>query len=164
MSAMILALLLLLQDKPLIKDFVGINGHTVQFKPKVYAPVCRLVRDYHPVEWDLGKDTDVPTTFPFARNRVNWETVYGSWKAEGWDVNVSLMFETIPQKEWKDVPRDAYAYGRAFAKASGPRRPSPSSPAPRSATSRGSGTIRATARCSRRWRRGCARAIRSSRS
>jgi hypothetical protein len=99
---------------------VGINGHTVQFKPKVYTPVCRLVRDYHPVEWDLGKETDFVTTFPFARNRVSWEQVYGSWKAEGWDVNVSLMFETIPQKEWKDVPRDALAYGKAFARAFGP--------------------------------------------
>jgi hypothetical protein len=134
MSAMILTLALLLcqdkpfdsaQGKPLIRDFVGINGHTVQFKPKLYAPVCRLARDYHPVEWDLGKDTDFATTFPFARNRVNWETVYGSWKAEGWDVNVSLMFETIPQKDWKDVARDAHAYGKAFAKAFGPSAPKP---------------------------------------
>ena len=108
------------QGRPLIRDFVGLNGHTVQFKPKLYAPVGRLARDYHPVEWDLGKETDFVTTFPFARNRVSWEQVYGSWTAEGWDVNVSLMFETIPQKQWKDVPRDAQAYGRAFAKAFGP--------------------------------------------
>jgi hypothetical protein len=108
------------QGKPLIRDLVGINSHTVQFKPKVYVPVCRNVRDYHPVEWDLGQETDVATTFPMARNRVSWEQVYGSWKAEGWDVDVSLMFETIPQKAWKDVPRDAQAYGKAFAKAFGP--------------------------------------------
>lgn len=117
----ILALLMTPQaERPLLKDFLGINGHTVQFKPKLYAPVCRLARDYHPVEWDLGKDSDHATQFPFARNRVSWEQVYGSWRAEGWDVNVSLMFESIPQKEWKDVPRDAFAYGKAFAKAFGP--------------------------------------------
>ncbi|HEX3132109.1 MAG TPA: cellulase family glycosylhydrolase [Planctomycetota bacterium] len=108
------------QPKPLMKDFIGINGHTVQFKPDLYHPVCTVVRDYHPVEWDLGKDTDVPTTFPLARNRVDWSQVYGSWKKAGYFVDVSLMFESIKQKDWKDVPRDAKAYGLAFAKAFGP--------------------------------------------
>ena len=42
-------------SKPLMRDFIGINGHTVQFKPELYRPVCGLVRDYHPVEWDLGE-------------------------------------------------------------------------------------------------------------
>jgi len=106
--------------KPLMKDFIGLNGHTVQFKPELYGPVCKVVRDYHPVEWDLGKETDVPTTFPFARNRVDWSQVYGSWKKAGYHINASLMFETIEQKVWKDVPRDAKAYGLAFAKAFGP--------------------------------------------
>jgi serine/threonine-protein kinase ATR len=106
--------------KPLMKDFIGINGHTVQFKPELYGPVCKVVRDYHPVEWDLGKETDVPPPFPFARNRVSWEQVYGSWKKAGYHVNASLMFESIEQKVWKDVPRDAKAYGLAFAKAFGP--------------------------------------------
>ena len=108
------------QVKPLMKDFIGICGHTVQFKPELYGPVCKVVRDYHPVEWDLGKDTDVPTTFPLARNRVDWNHVYGSWKKAGYHVNASLMFESIEQKTWKDVPRDAEAYGKAFAKAFGP--------------------------------------------
>jgi hypothetical protein len=108
------------QPKPLMKDFIGINGHTVQFKPELYHPVCTVVRDYHPVEWDLGKDTNVPTTFPLARNRVDWSQVYGSWKKAGYFVDASLMFESIKQSDWKDVPRDAKAYGLAFAKAFGP--------------------------------------------
>jgi hypothetical protein len=123
---MLLAALLLqaaVPEKPLLRDFLGLNGHTIQFRPKLYAPVGRLARDYHPVEWDLGKETDFVPTFPFARNRVNWETTYAPWKAEGWDVNCSLMFETIPQKDWKDVARDARAYGKAFAKAFGPSSP-----------------------------------------
>jgi Cellulase (glycosyl hydrolase family 5) len=108
------------QPKPLMKDFIGLNGHTVQFKPDLYHPVCTVVRDYHPVEWDLGKETDVPTTFPMARNRVDWSQVYGSWRKAGYFVDVSLMFETIKQSDWKDVPRDAKACGLAFAKAFGP--------------------------------------------
>jgi hypothetical protein len=66
-------------------EFLGINGHTIQFRPKLYSQVCRKVRDYHPFDWDVGKDTDFVTQFPEARNRVNWETVYGSWKAEGFE-------------------------------------------------------------------------------
>lgn len=106
--------------KPLMRDFIGVCGHTVQFKPDLYAPVCKVVRDYHPIEWDLGKETDVPTTFPLARNRVDWSQVYGSWKKAGYHVDASLMFESIPQKTWKNVAKDAEAYGLAFAKAFGP--------------------------------------------
>src|SRR5574341_811514 len=88
------------KPKPLVRDFLGINGHTVQFRPKLYRPICRLVRDYHPVEWDLGKDSDFATTFPFARNRVDWNQVYGSWVAEGVEVNCSLMFANFPKETW----------------------------------------------------------------
>ena len=49
---------------PLMGEFMGINGHTVQFKPELYSKVCRKARDYHPIEWDLGKDSDWKTTFP----------------------------------------------------------------------------------------------------
>jgi hypothetical protein len=58
--------------KPLIADFLGINGHTVSFRPQLYAPICSLARDYHPVDWDLAKDTTVLPDFPLAKNRVDW--------------------------------------------------------------------------------------------
>lgn len=105
---------------PLFRDFMGINGHTVQFKPDLYAPVCNLVRDYHPVEWDLGQDSDFVPPFPFARNRVNWETVYGSWLKKGWRIDVSLMFETLPREKWKNLAADSRAYAERFARAFGP--------------------------------------------
>lgn len=108
------------KPKPLVRDFLGINGHTIQFRPKLYRPLCRLARDYHPVEWDLGKDSDFQTTFPFARNRVDWGQVYGSWVAEGIEVDCSLMFANFPKERWKDAARDAHAYGKAFARAFGP--------------------------------------------
>ena len=44
-------------EKPLFSEFMGINGHTIQFKPLLYASACRSVRDYHPMEWDTGADT-----------------------------------------------------------------------------------------------------------
>src|SRR5687767_7251096 len=75
--------------KPLFRDFIGINGHTIQFKPDLYKPVATQVRDYHPFSWDVGDETDFATTFPFARNRVDWGSVYGSWKAAGYTTNVS---------------------------------------------------------------------------
>lgn len=106
--------------RPALRDFLGLCTHTVQFKPKLYQPICRLARDYHGLNWDVGNDTDFALQFPFARNRVNWETVYGSWKDAGFEVDCSIMFETIPHDKWKDLPRDAYNYGKAFAKFFGP--------------------------------------------
>src|SRR5688500_2097569 len=109
--------------RPLMSEFMGINGHTVQFKPELYAKVCRKVRDYHPFEWDVGKETDFIPRFPEARNRVNWDHVYGSWKKAGFDTDVCIMFNETPPDSWKDLPRDAHAYGRAFAKSFGPSSP-----------------------------------------
>jgi hypothetical protein len=106
--------------RPLMRDFIGINGHTVGFKPDLYQPVCRLARDYHPVEWDLGKTTSEPLPFPMARNGVDWSQVYGSWRAKGWDIDASLMFETIKLADWRNLEPDARAYGEAFARAFGP--------------------------------------------
>jgi hypothetical protein len=106
--------------RPLMCEFMGINGHTVQFKPELYSKVCRKARDYHPLEWDLGKDSDFKTQFPEARNRVNWNDVYGSWQKHGFENNVSIMEAGFKVEQWKDLPRDAYAYGLAFARAFGP--------------------------------------------
>ena len=58
--------------KPLFREFMGVCGHTIQFKPDLYAPVCRAVRDYHPLDWDTGDDTSFSPPFPFARNGVDW--------------------------------------------------------------------------------------------
>ena len=109
--------------RPLMSEFMGINGHTVQFKPDLYAKVCRNVRDYHSLEWDLGKETDFVPRFPEARNRVNWDHVYGSWQKAGFETDVCIMFNNTPPDSWKDMKRDAYAYGLAFAKAFGPSSP-----------------------------------------
>lgn len=111
------------EPRPLMRDFVGLNGHTVQFKPDLYQPICRLVRDYHPVAWDLGKNTAEAAPFPFAKNRVDWSKVYGSWRENGWDINTSLMFESIRRTNWINFERDARAYGRAFAREFGPSGP-----------------------------------------
>ena len=106
--------------RPLMRDFIGINGHTVQFKPELYQQTCRLVRDYHPIVWDLEKETSKPAPFPFAKNRVDWSKVYGSWKKAGWTTNACLMFEGIPLTDWDDLEKDAQQYGTAFAREFGP--------------------------------------------
>lgn len=107
-------------ENPLMRDFMGICVHTVQFKPELYKPICRQVRDYHGLEWDVGKDTDHWPQFPFARNRVDWQKMYGSWKDAGFEINASIMFGGIGQDEWKDIERDAETYGFAFARYFGP--------------------------------------------
>jgi len=105
---------------PLLRDFIGLNVHTVQFKPELYAPVCRVVRDYHPLEWDVGRDTSRATTFPMAANRVDWGSMYGSWAKAGFTIDACIMFDGIAADHWKDPARDAHAYGEAFARAFGP--------------------------------------------
>ncbi|MEO8352721.1 MAG: hypothetical protein ABI680_13380 [Chthoniobacteraceae bacterium] len=106
--------------RPVMKDFMGLCGHTVQFKPALYAPVTRLVRDYHPLTWDLGSDTSSQLTFPMAQNGVNWAQVYGSWRKEGLRPHACVIFDDLKPDAWHDLSKDAFAYGRAFASAFGP--------------------------------------------
>lgn len=106
--------------RPLFRDFMGLNGHTVQFRPQLYRPVATLARDYHPAEWDLGQDSDFAPPFPFARNRVDWSQVYGSWRREGWRTDACVMFESLPRERWKALAADARAYAERFARALGP--------------------------------------------
>jgi len=106
-------------EKPLLRDFMGINGHFA-FRPALYRPTCGLVRNYHPTVWDLGADTNVPPAFPFARNRVDWSQLYGSWQKEGFRIDACLQFESIKREEWKDLATDTRSYGEAFAKYFGP--------------------------------------------
>ena len=123
---LLLALLLSLQETPVklpMGEFIGLNGHTVQFTPQLYSKVCRKVRDYHPIEWDLGKDSDFALRFPEARNRVDWDHVYGSWQKQGFESDVSVMFHNFPPETWKNLERDPHVYGLAFAKMFGPSSP-----------------------------------------
>jgi serine/threonine-protein kinase ATR len=108
------------KQKPLFRDFMGLNVHTVSFKPELYKPVCRLVRDYHGIDWDIGSDTSYAPRFPMSRNGVNWETLYGSWVKAGYDIDVCLMLGRTPPDKWKNMPRDAFAYGLSFARFFGP--------------------------------------------
>ena len=108
------------ESKPLFRDFMGVNGHTVNFRPKLYAETCRLVRDYHGLNWDVGDETHYVPQFPFARNRVNWQDLYGSWKQEGFEIDVSIMFGGISAEQWTDLEKDANAYGISFARFFGP--------------------------------------------
>ena len=87
------------KQKPLFRDFMGLCVHTVKFRPELYKPVCRLVRDYHGFTWDVGSETDFWPVFPFARNKVNWERMYGSWQKAGFEIDVSVTFsKTSPDK------------------------------------------------------------------
>jgi hypothetical protein len=106
--------------RPLMRDFIGLNVHTVQFRPDLYAPVTRVLRNYHPIKWDLGDDTSSLPPFPMAKNRVDWQRLYGAWKKAGYRTHATLLFDDIAPAAWKEIERDAHAYGLAIAKALGP--------------------------------------------
>ncbi len=109
---------------PLFKDFMGINGH-FPFKPVLYRPVCRHVRNYHNMTWDVAKPGDAPA-FPVCVNKVNWKHVYGAWKKEGYEIDLCAQFGRFGRENpafrelWKGKEGWARAYGRAMARYFGP--------------------------------------------
>lgn len=103
-----------------MKDFIGLNVHTVLFKPDLYRPVANLLRDYHGLDWDLGNSPANATTFPRAKNGVNWDDLYGNWSKLGYKIDVTGQFEQYAPEKWTDIPTQASAYGEAFARYYGP--------------------------------------------
>lgn len=122
-------------EKPLMKEFIGINGHTVQFDPKLYRPVTRLVRDYHPYMWDVHDKAGTPTAFPMAQyinwkdesgkfrswsKPIDWKELYGEWVKLGFEVDATIQIEGIAYKDWPDREKNLTDYGKAFASYFGP--------------------------------------------
>lgn len=104
-----------------MRDFMGLNTHTVQFKPEQYAPVGKLARDYHPVPWDFGDSTANQLTLPRAQNGVHWQSLYSKWIVQGWQVHLTAMFGAIKPGGWYNTEKDAYRYGLALAQTMGPK-------------------------------------------
>ena len=108
------------RPRPLMRDFIGLSVDAVQFKPELYAPVTRVLRNCHPVNWDLGDRTPAVPPLPLAKNRVDWRQLYGAWKRAGYRTHASLVFDDIAPAGWKALERDAGAYGLVVAKSFGP--------------------------------------------
>jgi hypothetical protein len=114
------------RPRPLMRDFVGINsyaqGHSPHraFDPELYRPVCRLLREYHKVARDLGDNPAEPAPLPFGKDGTDWAAVYHEWTSKGWNVEVSLQFETVERSKWGDIEMEARNYGRAYAREFGP--------------------------------------------
>lgn len=127
------------KEKPLMRDFMGINAHSVQFKAELYAPVCRLVRDYHNIDWDVNDDSSAQTTFPHAlkaihwkddsgkfrdwRGPVDWQQIYSEWIAAGFEIDACLSLGNFTIDKWNNPEEDAYRYGKDFAEYFGPSGP-----------------------------------------
>ncbi|MGO4290279.1 hypothetical protein [Chitinophaga sp. RAB17] len=111
--------------KPLFKDFMGINGH-VTFKPALYGQVCRLVRNYHNINWDVNAIGD-SLAIPVTVNHLNWKNdVYGPWKSAGFETDICLQFLSFGvgspdyRQRWAGHEQWAYDYGKAMATYYGP--------------------------------------------
>ena len=112
-------------ERPLFKDFMGINGHFT-FKPELYNQVCRLVRNYHDMNWDVTKPGDHYQP-PYAVNGVNWKSdVYGPWKKNGFETDICLQLSSFSAENenykelWEGKEDWAYSYGKALAIYFGP--------------------------------------------
>lgn len=79
-------------EKPLFKDFMGINGH-YKFRAELYRPVCEQVRNYHNLSWDAEYAND-SLTFPVAKNGVRWlNQVYRPWHEAGFGIDVCIQMK-----------------------------------------------------------------------
>lgn len=112
-------------NKPLMKDFMGINGH-FHFKPELYGQVCRLVRNYHNIDWDVKKPGD-SITVPNTINNINWKRdVYGPWKQGGFEVDICMQFGHFGAghdnfiEKWKGQEQWSYDYAKKMAAFFGP--------------------------------------------
>ena len=112
-------------QKPLMKDFIGLNGH-FKFKPELYNQVTNLVRNYHPLSWDVKKPGDA-ITLPACVNGVNWEEhVYGRWIKYGFEVDICVQFGSFGRNNsnytdlWDGQDQWEYDYGFQMAKYFGP--------------------------------------------
>lgn len=115
-----------IMERPLMRDFVGVNAYAAGhgpgrgFDPDLYAPVCRLVREYHSVKRDLADDPSVAPPWPRAKDGTDWSAVYEAWIQRGWRIDASLQFEMVAREKWRDLEAEARAYGRAYAREFGP--------------------------------------------
>lgn len=112
------------QARPIMRDFVGLNGH-YHFKPALYYPVARKIRTYHDMNWDVTAPGD-PPTFPRCVNGVDWTQVYGPWNEAGIDISLCVQFVKFGRQHpdhrtlWKGHTGWAREYGRAMARFFGP--------------------------------------------
>lgn len=107
-------------EKPLMRDFMGLNGHTVLFDSAKYAPVASHVRDYHNLSWDVGDDPANDTQFPRAAIGYNWNNIYGPWKQNGFHTLAAVQMGGFTDASWVGKTGEAEKYGRAFAQHFGP--------------------------------------------
>jgi len=111
-------------ERTLVREFLGINGHFT-FKPELYAPVCRLVRNYHNISWDVAAPGD-DITVPRCRNGVDWQRdVYGPWQAAGFEADICLQFGGLLDAEndhasWRGQADWCRRYSAAITRTFGP--------------------------------------------
>lgn len=112
------------EEKPLFKDFMGLNGH-FHFKPELYGQVVGQVRNYHNIKWDVHAPGNA-VNIPFCPNGVNWkEHVYGKWAAAGLTTDICLQFGGLAdnaeqQERWRGKQDWCKAYAGAVARFFGP--------------------------------------------
>lgn len=111
--------------RPLFKDFMGINGHFT-FKPELYNQVCRLVRNYHNIDWDVNQPGDNYNP-PYTVNGVNWKTdLYARLKNGGFETDICLQLGSFNatndhyKQLWNGKEEWSYHYGQSIASYFGP--------------------------------------------
>jgi hypothetical protein len=94
--------------------------------PRLFVPVASHARNYHNLNWDLTKTTDVVyynVSGTPAQWWLDWNVAYQNWKNAGFQfVDVAIQFGngSWPQHVWVDPYNNAFTYGKNFAANFGP--------------------------------------------
>ena len=113
-------------DGPAMRDFMGMNVHVAQTfaqgvagLPEMFRPATSLIREYHPLNFDIASPSE-PPNFPHDRwNWINWDDLYQGWVDQGYRINAAVMLN-FDESQWQDPAAEARAYGQAFAEHFGP--------------------------------------------
>ena len=116
--------------RPLMRDFMGINGNISIFRPELYAKTCRLIRDYHNGEWDYGDSPANETRYPLTATEhlpgqvfpggMNWIEAYGDYLANGYRIDACIQTVRTEMDKWTDHSAQAYRLGRTIGEFFGP--------------------------------------------
>ncbi len=106
----------------------GYNVYSDQLKPgtgpQKFIAVSKNLRNYEPLDWDMVRPQQIPDFTKMAagggtpaKKWLNWDREYGTWKKDGFHIDVTLTFkqQNFPDTLWKNTYAEAFSFGKAYA-------------------------------------------------
>ncbi len=92
--------------------------------PSMFRKVCKHIRTYHPLDWDMKNAQNLPNFAQMAAGKgtpskswLNWDREYKDWTKFGFTIDVALTFkeDNFPDSLWQKPFAEAKEFGKRFA-------------------------------------------------